>query len=261
MRFVCIARVDTFLPAYGSIAFYLGPNAKGEFKTHRWTLYVRSPDQTFDLSRAISKVVFQLHPSFPQPTRELTEPPFEITECGWGEFEASIRIVWKEIADERSTIVTHGIRLYPKNTPQKNADPSTYMNTQVPVVSEKYDEVVFTNPKEEFHISLADAHKVKKLSYPLSKEQSVLKHFRTYGDEGDVQAMSRAKKHLEGELRSIKDRLLKVDSELDTVKARLAEFKTSTKPVAKVSQTKKKPKPAKKLAASDQPPSKKTKTS
>jgi len=40
-------------------------------------------------------------------TRELNEPPFEVTETGWGEFEASIRIVWKEVADERSTIVSN----------------------------------------------------------------------------------------------------------------------------------------------------------
>ena len=91
--------------AYGSIAFWQGKQAD-EFKTHSWTLYVRSPDQNFDLSKAISKVTFQLHPSFPQPTRELTEPPFEVTEMGWGEFEASIRIHWRGEAEERSTVVS-----------------------------------------------------------------------------------------------------------------------------------------------------------
>lgn len=97
----------TCLPlAYGSIAFYLGKEAD-EYHTHRWTLYVRSPDPKFDLSSAIEKVVFQLHPSFPQPTRELTEPPFEVTESGWGEFDASIRIIWKEVSDERSTLVSN----------------------------------------------------------------------------------------------------------------------------------------------------------
>ena len=91
--------------AYGSVAFYRGPQSD-EHRTHRWTLFVRSPDPKFDLSQAIAKVVFQLHPSFPKPTRELTEPPYEVTEMGWGEFEASIRIVWREEADERSTIVS-----------------------------------------------------------------------------------------------------------------------------------------------------------
>ena len=96
----------TNLPiCYGSIAFYLGPQSD-EYHTHKWTLYLRSPDPTFDLSKAISKVVFQLHPSFSVPTRELTSPPFEVTESGWGEFEASMRVVWREEAEERSAIVS-----------------------------------------------------------------------------------------------------------------------------------------------------------
>ena len=145
--------------AYGSIAFYLGKQATDETKTHKWTLYVRHPDPTYDLSKAISKVIFQLHPSFPQPTRELTCPPYEVTEMGWGEFEASIRIIWRDDSNvnnntgdnERPILLTHLIKLYPNNAPSATADPSTYMNTAVPVVSEKYDEVVFTNPKVSFH--------------------------------------------------------------------------------------------------------------
>ena len=127
-----IENTTTCLPiAYGSIAFYQGPEAD-EQHTHKWTLYVRSPDQKFDLTQAISKVVFQLHASFPQPTRELTEPPFEITETGWGEFEAQIRIFWNECADERSTLVNHGIRLYPNRAPATALNPSQFMNTTVP---------------------------------------------------------------------------------------------------------------------------------
>ena len=91
--------------AYGTIAFYQGP-APDEYLTHKWTLYLRSPDPDFDLSKAIRKVIFQLHPSFSVPTRELTEPPFEVTESGWGEFEASMRVEWREEAEERSTIVS-----------------------------------------------------------------------------------------------------------------------------------------------------------
>lgn len=35
----------------------------------------------------IMQVVFQLHPSFDNPMREYTHPPYELTETGWGEFE------------------------------------------------------------------------------------------------------------------------------------------------------------------------------
>ena len=89
--------------AYGSIAIYLG-NSADEYATHEWTLYVRGPNDE-DLSAAVAKVVFSLHPSFPQPVRELTAPPFEVTEKGWGEFEASIRIVWRD-PEEKATVVS-----------------------------------------------------------------------------------------------------------------------------------------------------------
>ena len=88
---------------YGSVAFYLGKKAD-EFQTHQWTLYLRGPNNE-DLSNCISKVVFQLHASFAQPVRELEAPPFEVTERGWGEFEAQIRIIWKE-PSEKALVVS-----------------------------------------------------------------------------------------------------------------------------------------------------------
>ena len=98
-----LAKTTACLPiAYGSVAFYLGKKAD-EYKTHQWTLYVRGPNSE-DLSGVISKVVFQLHASFAQPIREILSPPFEVTERGWGEFEAQIRIIWKD-PSEKATLV------------------------------------------------------------------------------------------------------------------------------------------------------------
>lgn len=93
----------------GTVAFYLGKKAD-EFNTHQWTLYLRGPNNE-DLSAVISKVVFQLHASFAQPVRELTEGPYEVTERGWGEFEAQIRIVWKD-SSEQATVVRDRLTTY-----------------------------------------------------------------------------------------------------------------------------------------------------
>jgi YEATS domain-containing protein 4 len=90
--------------ASGSVAFYLGN--KSDTQTHEWTLYVRGPSGE-DLSVVLEKVIFQLHPSFAQPTRELTEPPYEVTERGWGEFEAQVRLIWKD-PSEQSVLVCRG---------------------------------------------------------------------------------------------------------------------------------------------------------
>ena len=39
---------------------------------------------------AWAQVVFNLHPTFPNPTREVLHHPFELEEYGWGEFELSV---------------------------------------------------------------------------------------------------------------------------------------------------------------------------
>lgn len=104
-----LSNTTAVLPiVYGSIAFYLGKQAD-EFQSHEWTLFVRGPNQE-DLSLVISKVVFQLHASFSQPVREYTQPPFEVTERGWGEFEAQIRIHWQD-PTEKDTIVSAKVNL------------------------------------------------------------------------------------------------------------------------------------------------------
>ena len=55
-----------------------------------------------DLSIMIERVVFQLHPSFSNPLRVVESPPFELSECGWGEFEIAISIIFhSDVCDEQ----------------------------------------------------------------------------------------------------------------------------------------------------------------
>mmetsp|Transcript_9084 Transcript_9084/g.17324 ORF Transcript_9084/g.17324 Transcript_9084/m.17324 type:complete len:267 (+) Transcript_9084:50-850(+) len=186
---------------YGSVAFYLGKKAD-ENNTHQWTLYLRGPNNE-DLSGVIEKVVFQLHASFAQPLREITTPPYEVTERGWGEFEAQIRITWKD-PNEKSTYVSHGIKLYPPGTPS-NVAPT---DTETPVVAESYDEVVFTDPTETFFEQLQKVEQLPPSVY------SQADHFPTYADTEDAQALVEANKFLQRELAAIQERLQTVDGEL-----------------------------------------------
>ena len=48
--------------------------------------FTEAPSFTEDIMQAI----FNLHPTFPIPQREVTAPPFEIEEHGWGEFEVNV---------------------------------------------------------------------------------------------------------------------------------------------------------------------------
>lgn len=214
-----LANTTVCLPiVYGSIAFFLGKKAD-EYHTHKWTLYLRGPNDE-DLGVCIQKVVFQLHPSFAQPVRELTDPPFEVTERGWGEFEAQIRIVWKD-SSEKATVVNHGIKLYPQGS--TNMQP-----TKEPVVAEVYDEVVFTDPKESFFQSLMKVAEVPKIPFPDDAVQACVQR---YSDEDDFQALLEAQKFLQKELQQVKSRMKMTCEEMDQVDAALKEVLEAKKAV------------------------------
>jgi YEATS domain-containing protein 4 len=239
---------------YGSIAFYLGKKAD-ELQTHEWTLFLRGPNQYDDHlnSLVISKVVFQLHPSFAQPTRELMEPPYEVTERGWGEFEAQIRIHWKD-PSEQTTIVNHTIKLYPQGTPPTAGSAKNDLvqqSTEKPVLAETYDEVVFTDPTESFFRSLTqitavppdaaseeitsfahnhisettkgDDRKSRSTANSKTPSSSSWKtHLDTvYSDREDFLALIAAQKFLQDELSGVKQRFQMINDELNVVDQKL----------------------------------------
>jgi len=141
---------------YGCIAFPLKKKVD-DYSTHKWTLYVRGPNHE-DLSGGILKVIFQLHPSFAQPVREVTAPPYEVIEKGWGEFDATIRIFWRD-EKEKNIVLTAPIKLYPNPTSSFVHASSSNKDSGDPVIHEFYDEVVFTDPTEKFYEQLMSFNK------------------------------------------------------------------------------------------------------
>lgn len=138
---------------YGSISFWLGNTKAGSASehTHRWSLYVRGADGR-DISYAIDKVVFTLHPTIPNNVREVTSHPFEVTETGWGEFEAMISIHFKDftpvaLAGKKEfrpppIHFAHTLKLY------QGSQTPTSSTVGKPVVSEFYDELVFNQVRD-----------------------------------------------------------------------------------------------------------------
>ena len=71
------------------------------YNSHKWTVYVRSANNE-DLSVIVKRVVFQLHPSFQNPTRVVEQQPFELSESGWGEFEIAITLYFhSDVCEKR----------------------------------------------------------------------------------------------------------------------------------------------------------------
>jgi len=113
---------------YGNTATVLTPKqrealaATAPDHTHTWTVAIRGaasgPDQDIvggadDLSHFIKRVTFKLHDTYPNPSRNIDKPPYEVTETGWGEFEIQIRITFVPDAGEKPTTLYHHLKLHP----------------------------------------------------------------------------------------------------------------------------------------------------
>ncbi|KAJ0964167.1 hypothetical protein J5N97_029289 [Dioscorea zingiberensis] len=133
----------SFPIVYGTISFWLGKKAS-EYQSHKWTVYVRGATNE-DLSVIIKRAVFQLHPSFNNPTRVVESPPFELSESGWGEFEIAISLFFHNDVCDKQLDLYHQLKLYPED----DTGPQT---TKKPVVVETYDEIVFSEPTEAFFL-------------------------------------------------------------------------------------------------------------
>ncbi|OIR57853.1 MAG: transcription initiation factor IIF auxiliary subunit [Amphiamblys sp. WSBS2006] len=130
---------------YGTVSRQLLPEERPRPDSlYTWTAYVRGLDDE-DIALHVSKVVFCLHASFENPLRAVTEPPFEITETGWGEFEILVQIHCRDVCSQPIE-VRHGLKLVTsaaRNEKKKNTWGSEGgMNITRPLVSEFYDEIV-----------------------------------------------------------------------------------------------------------------------
>ncbi len=139
------------------------------------------------------QVKFTLHPSFEQPERVVTAPPFEVTETGWGEFEIAITVRSSLISllatrprsmsdmshmsmrrslrstltqwRERWSYCTSCVCTQTMSRSQRRAQRTHNRHSnhatrapcrmQIQVVSEEVEEVVFSEPTEQFYYRMA----------------------------------------------------------------------------------------------------------
>lgn len=102
----------------------------------RWCCYVRGVNNE-DISYFVRKVVFTLHPTFVNNVRTVEQPPFEIQEQGWGEFDITVKIHFVD-SSEKPVEIVHFLKLF--NDDKSNQTP------RKPIINEEYDEIVFSEP-------------------------------------------------------------------------------------------------------------------
>ncbi|CAM0136385.1 NuA4 histone H4 acetyltransferase complex and the SWR1 complex subunit [Umbelopsis sp. WA50703] len=132
---------------YGNVASPLGgKKASDSDHTHKWTILVRGVNNE-DISFWIKKVTFRLHETYPNPQRTIEQPPFEVSETGWGEFEIAIKIYFHAASGEKPITLYHHLRLHP----YEDDGTGQPWPKDKPVTSFNYDEIVFNEPTEAFY--------------------------------------------------------------------------------------------------------------
>lgn len=121
---------------YGTVATPLSEKRE-DGHTHSWTLFLQSLEGE-DMPY-VHQVEFRLHDSYHSPTRVLAKPPFQVSETGWGEFEAGIKVIFVD-QNERPVQFYQPIKLFGEEAGVKAA-----------VVVQTYDEFVFIDPSKVLH--------------------------------------------------------------------------------------------------------------
>ncbi|CAG0915197.1 unnamed protein product [Notodromas monacha] len=123
---------------YGNVSTNFGKKREDKGHTHQWTVYVR-PYSNEDMSVWVKKVQFTLHETFENRIRQITQPPYEVTETGWGEFDILITLFFNDPDCEDFVTLSHHVKLFPGKQ-------DVIIKAKNLLVSEVYDEIVFTNP-------------------------------------------------------------------------------------------------------------------
>ncbi|KAE8380301.1 transcription initiation factor IIF, auxiliary subunit [Aspergillus bertholletiae] len=120
------------------------PNAPADH-THQWRVFVKGVNDE-DISYWLKKVQFKLHETYAQNIRTIEQPPFEVTETGWGEFEIQIKLYFVPESMEKPQTLWHSLKLHPYGP-----DAEAMKERRDQVISQNYEEIVFNEPVEQFH--------------------------------------------------------------------------------------------------------------
>jgi len=146
-------------------------------------------------------------PCAPPPIIEVTSPPYQVCETGWGGFEILVEIHLRDPAVPPIRLTPH-LKLYP--------EPGSSMATSLdrPVLSEVSDELVFNALPADPTLSAAILRGpvVEPPRYPYQE------FFTTFSSEADLLAIAAARKWLVDRTEELEERLSKAKAASATLR-------------------------------------------
>jgi YEATS domain-containing protein 4 len=151
---------------YGSTAVPITNKKDETSHTHKWSVYVRGIEGQ-KLDWLFKKVVFKIHETFPNPNRSIESEPFQVDESGWGEFQITIKLILLD-PQEKPITLHHYLQLYDKQ--------DSNLKT---MISENYDEIVFTEPFVIQDYSCTLKQEKEKCNFDLKDEEEEKERLET----------------------------------------------------------------------------------
>lgn len=134
--------------------------------------------------------VCRLHPSFPDPEKTVSSPPYELTVLGWGEFDITVVLNFCKEAGDASIEIFHRLKLY--------SEDSGNQSTKKAVVRETYEELVFSEPPVEFYERVMNTEKIP------AKESELAAHFPKHDEQYDLNKIRNARVRVASSLKKAK---------------------------------------------------------
>lgn len=110
--------------------------------THDWTVIVKG-EEGHEIKHFVEKVVFYLHESFPKPKRVVKDPPFQVSESGYGSFNLPVEVYFRNKDEPKKVKFDYDLLL-----PNLNDPPINQIRSEC---------LTFQNPSEEFRQKLLKA--------------------------------------------------------------------------------------------------------
>lgn len=151
----------------------------------------------------------------------IEQPPFEVNETGWGEFDVMIKLYFVPESGEKPQTLWHTLKIHPYGP-----DAEAQRAEKRSIVSQNYEEVVFNEPVEQFYdILTRGPEKGKgKGGKSGSKQASMRGHGRTAEIPQRDSRDNPYSRETEGkELDRMKEALRKVDEMITLERQKLTE--------------------------------------
>ena len=189
----------------GTFSFLQQPGATEKAPSlYRWTVLLRSAtDPCENLSYYIRSVEFTLHSTFTQPKRTVEQPPYQVTEVGWGEFEILVKVFFHD-SQERPVEMRHFLKLRPDVELTNNP---SFDHAATPVVKESYEEIIFQSPHEWFYEKL-----IRPPPEPLPQHY-LAPYFKSFNDEEEFEKLTEIQTFLRSHLLQQAEHLMMLDNE------------------------------------------------